>query len=252
MSLVCCLQALVLARSPNKQLLLVAQSLAPLFDPDVKRSRVPRTAVVGQSILFALSLLLSNAAQLVDPYHGGSGMNALVKSLAPVLCLALDRSQNATHWAAAFVSYAGFLLASYPSSGAIEWSAVLASALLFGGTLAGVFLGRLQKKTGDCWYEMSLGSALFCALALAYNPPSAWSSKEALIDAASYGVLSFVVQRLVRQHSRDVGWDPLRMSLALNERRALTIVLTAFESEAPARLVGGAAVAVLGASAIGR
>lgn len=249
MSLVCCLQAAVLARAPSKPLFLVAQSLAPLLDPDVQPSSAPPTAVAAQSILFALSLLLSAAAHSLDPYHGSSGMNALVKSLAPVLCLALDRSTNNRHWLAALVSYGGFLLATYPGSGILEWSAVAALLLLFGGTLAGVFLGRWQRGGQDCWYEMSLGSTCWCLLALAYAPPPVWS-QALLVDAAAYGALSFLVQRLVRQHNKEVGWDPLRMSLALNERRALTIGLTALDSSAPARLLIGAAVAVGAASSI--
>lgn len=110
MSFLCCLQAAVLSSSKHKPLLLVAQAAAPSFDDEMHRSSVSSKVILLQSGLFACSLLLATAAAEMHGYYGNSSMNALIKSLAPFVCMLLKGSFNRRRWSAAVVSFCGFLI----------------------------------------------------------------------------------------------------------------------------------------------
>lgn len=119
-----------------------------------------------------------------------------------------------------------------------------AHLLLFGSTLAGVLLGLTQERYGNCWLEMSIGSSLICALSVQWS--AELFSINVLAEAFHYAVLLFLVHRVVRAHASSVRNDAFLLSLALNERRAITIALGAFQSDMPYRLLLGSVIALLG------
>jgi len=248
----CCLQAFVLERVANKSLFLVAQSAAPIFDGQLKRSTLPLHVIALQSVLFATSLLLSAAASNYDLYHGGAAMNALVKSMAPLLCMLLRSTRTRRHWVAAAASFLGIVIASdFTTSGAASyWNIGCAFALLFGGTLAGVLLGFTQEyyRPQACWLEMSIGSTLICALSLGFALPE--FSLLLLAELALYGALSFVIGREIRAYSDSINANPFLLSMMLNERRAVTILIGAYTSGISPRLFLGGALALVAAHSV--
>lgn len=241
----CCLQAFLLDGRPNKSLFLTAQAAAPLFDRSVARSNLPLSVVGVQALLFAGSLLLGATASRFDPYHGGAAMNALVKSLAPLLSAAIAGTRGPRCWLAALGSFGGIALATnfddqWPSA-----DALVAYALLFGGTLLGVALGLVQERYGPCPWEMALGSALICAASLVLEPSPALDA-ELVFGVPLYGVLSLYVSRAVRDYSQSINYDAFLFSMMLNERRAATTAIGAMlqRGSTSVRLLCGAALAL--------
>lgn len=237
----CCAQAWLLERLPDKSLLVTVQAAAPLFDGQIPASQVHRAVVVLQGSLFALSLLLGALAQRSDPYYGGAAMNALIKSLAPLMCIAIKGDTRSRNWLAALGSFGGIVLAT----GTHAWlvltpDALTAYSLLFAATLAGVALGLVQEYYGHCWREMSLVSALICAGAALYDKHE--PTPQLALELALYGTLSFFVNRAMRQYTTSVHQSAFWLGMALNERRAVTIALGAWTSAAPTRLLLGAAL----------
>jgi hypothetical protein len=247
----CCVQAFVLERVDSKPLFLVAQSGAPIFDQQLKRSKLPLHIIALQSVLFAASLLLSAAASNYDLYHGGAAMNALVKSTAPLLCMLLRRTQTRRHWAAATASFLGIAVASdFNASGASYWNIGCAFALLFGGTLAGVLLGFTQEyyRPHSCWLEMSIGATLLCAASVGLAVPQ--FSLLLLAELLLYGALSFVIGREIRAYSDSINANPFLLSMMLNERRAATILIGACTSGISPRLFFGGVLALAAAHSV--
>lgn len=241
----CCLQAFLLENRTNKSLFLTAQAAAPLFDRGVTRSKLPLTIVGLQALLFAGSLLLGAIASRVDSYHGGAAMNALIKSLAPLLSALFKENGNARHWIAALSSFVGIALATNFSDN--HWPSLqtlFAYTLLFGGTVFGVALGLVQEHYGPCPLEMALGSALICATLLLWEP-GATLTFELVLGVPFYGILSFYVSRTVREYSQSINHDAFLFSMMLNERRAVTIALGALRSNVPVRLICGAALTLV-------
>jgi hypothetical protein len=240
----CCLQAFLLEGRASKSLFLTAQAIAPLFDRTVARSKLPLAIVALHALLFAGSLLLGASASRFDAYHGGAAMNALVKSLSPLLSALLQGQRSWRHWLAAIGSFVGIALATdfhdqWPAA-----PALLAYTCLFGGTVLGVLHGLLQQHSGNCPLEMAIGAAALCAASLYWEPAPRQFGAELLIGVPLYGALSLYVSRAVRDYSTSINYDAFRFSLMLNERRAATIALGALRSPAPLRLVGGAALAL--------
>lgn len=239
----CCIQAFLLEGRPNKSLFLTAQAAAPLFDRGVARSTLPFSVVGVQALLFAGSLLLGATASRFDPYHGGAAMNALVKSLAPLLSAALTGARGARCWLAALGSFAGIALATnfdgqWPSAHALA-----AYGLLLGGMVLGVVLGLVQERYGPCPWEMALGSALICAASLVLEPSPALGA-ELVFGVPLYGLLSLYVSRAVRDYSHSIKYDAFLFSMMLNERRAATIAIGAVQQQGNGsiRLLCGAAL----------
>lgn len=240
----CCLQAFLLQGRANKSLFLMAQAAAPLFDRTVVRSKLPLATVALHAFLFAGSLLLGASASRFDARHGSAAMNALVKSLSPLLSVLLQGQRNWRYYLAALGSFAGIALASGFDEQWPAGPALLAYACLFGGTVLGVLHGLLQQRTGNCPLEMAIGAAALCAASLYWESMPAQLGAELLFGVPFYGMLSLYVSRAVRDYSVSINYDAFRFSLMLNERRAVTIALAALVSPAPLRLVCGAALAL--------
>lgn len=248
-TLLCCAQALLLDAAPNKSLLLTAQAAAPLFDRTVTRSRLPPAVLAMQALLLASSLLLGAAAVQTEPQHGGMAMNALVKSLAPLLSAWMRGHHNTRHWLTALGSFLGIALATGALDAPTSWQAAAAAYIyLLTATVCGVALGLAQERYGQCPLEMAIGSTLICAATLALTPLPQLLSWQALLGVPLYGLLSLYVSRAVRDYSSSVQNNAFLLSLMLNERRAATIALSALVlghgSDAPLRLFGGAGLAL--------
>lgn len=250
MTVLACAQALLLDYAPHRTLCIVAQAAAPLLDTR-RTPPLPRHIAALQCLLHAASLLLPAYAFRQNPQYGGSAMNALVKALAPILCLLLQWRASRMQIYASVVSYLGFLIASWPSDGEWRTDLLSAQALLFGGTLCGVLLGLTQQRYGVCWFEMSLGAAALCALTIEWRDITDLSFVS-IAAALAFGALSFAVQAAVRDYSEMVEHDAFRLSMALNERRACTILMGAAGSDGPVKLICGAAVALAGVQAVER
>ncbi len=248
-TILCCAQAWLLERLPDKTLMVTAQAAAPLFDTQIKPSATRWWVVALQGSLFAASLLMGAAAHRRDPFHGGAAMNALVKSLAPLLCVVFKGETRTRHWLAALGSFAGIAIASSLDSPlALTSQALCAYGLLFAATLAGVALGFVQEHYGQCWREMSIVSTVICAGAALYaaHEPTPWL----VAELSLYGTLSFFVQRAMRQFTLSINQNAFWLSMALNERRAVTIALGAWTSNAPTRLLLGAALTLASIQAL--
>lgn len=243
-TVLCCLQAFLLEGRANKSLFLTAQAAAPLFDSQVKKSQLPLAVVAAQALLFAGSLLLGASASRFDAYHGGAAMNALIKSLSPLLSALLKGTRSTRHWLAALGSFAGVALATDFDGQSPAPQALTAYAFLFGGTLLGVIHGLVQERHGHCPLEMAVGSAALCAASLLWEPSVPQLSAELLLGVPLYGVLSLYVSRAVRDYSTSIKYDAFLFSMMLNERRAATIALGALRSNTPLRLLCGAALAL--------
>lgn len=223
MSAVCSAQALLLEAAPNKLVVGGTQAIAPLFDPQVyaKRQFVAPDIVTTQGLLYTASIVLPLLASHLDSQSGSGALNAIVKSLAPCVCLLIKRSTNARVWLASLVAFFGFWLA-IPVTSPMQLPAL---ALLFLGMLSGVGLGFTQERYGCAWLEMSgVASAIWLATLAVQQP--AWSL-QLLLFAAIYCGVSVFVQRLVRAYSHSILHEPLQLSTALNERRALTVLCMA-------------------------
>ena len=239
MSALCCAQAIALESAPNRSLFLFAQVAAPLVDTTLRWSGAPARTIALQSALYATSVLLPAFAVLFDPYYGSSAVNALIKTSAPLLCLLLRRDGSARLWIIALCSCFGFAIASFPTE--FESGAIFAHIFISAGTLCGVLLGMSQKHDGACFYEMSLLSAALCLVTVSAFD---WNfSIDVVARAFAHGVLSFFVQREVRLFATKVRHDAFALSMALNERRALNVLIGAINTKRPMRLLIGATVA---------
>ena len=242
----CCLQALVLEQRSDKGVFLAAQAAAPLFDPSVRRTQLPLRAIAAHALLFAGSLLFAAWASRIDRYHGSAAMNALIKSLSPLLSAWLSGQRSSRHWLAAIGSFAGIAVATdfYIDGTRQGTLAPLAAyGCLLVGTVLGVLHGFVQQAYGDCPLEMAVGAALICASTALWDAPPALSA-ELVLGVPLYGALSLYVSRSVREYAKSINYDPFAFSLMLNERRAVTIALGCLQSQTPMRLLAGAALAL--------
>ena len=242
MSLACCAQALLLDYAPQRAFVAGVQFIVPLLDKQIYLSTAsipPMPILVTQCLCYILSLYFPIWATWVDSEQGNGAMNAVVKTLAPCVVLVAQRSRNAKAWLASLVSYSGFLLAAQ-STNSFSW---LAIALLCAGMLCGVALGLLQQKYGCSWYAMSVAGTSFWIFTT-----TEWPLFSSIGYCLVYGVVSHVVQRQVRAYSESVAHNALKLSSALNERRALSILIyTVVASEIRVQWIVGAMVALAGA-----
>lgn len=221
--------------------MVAVQAAAPLFDSEIRGSRLPLSIVVLQGSLFALSLLLGAMAHRSDAFHGGAAMNALIKSLAPLICVAIKFEYRPLYWVSALLSCVGIVIASTADGlDELATGAISAYALLGAATLCGVALGLVQERHGHCWREMALVSTLICVAVAVLDTHQV--SADLIWQASLYGTVSFFVQRSMRHYSLEVHQSAFWISMALNERRAVTVALGALNSAAPLRLLAGAAL----------
>lgn len=249
MSVLCTAQAVALDFVPCRELCVFTQSVSGLFDRSLKRSRVSLGVVVVQSLLNTAALLLPLAARAIHSERGDSSTNALVKTLTPFMTMLMLKTTNWTRWCAAIVSYSGFVLAVSRSDTDYDWQTLLSHALLFVAALCGAALGVYQQRFGACYFEVTCVTAVICAANLFrpwFGALDHWRLRD-VVTALLYGVVSFWVQREVRQYSESVQYNAYKLNMALNERRALTALCAINRHPTPWRLVVGTLLAVVGA-----
>jgi hypothetical protein len=142
-----------------------------------------------------------------------------------------------------------------------------AQALLLLSTLCGAALGVVQQRHGPCWREMSLISCLCSALCwLVADQQSrggggtgagggGGGGARALLFLLAYSTLSFFVAQTVRAFQQQTRHDAYALTMALNERRAVTILISALLSATDrvelARMLLGSGLAIVASSSGG-
>ncbi len=121
-----------------------------------------------------------------------------------------------------------------------------AMALLFVGALSGVLLTKAQQTYGYRPTEIVVGAVLLSCVSLAMRGVGI-ITKQSLVAAFVYDVLSFCVQRVVHQYAESVGRDALMFNLALSQGRAGAVLMRVFETKAPYWLLFGSLLTLGGA-----
>lgn len=243
-------QALMLDYAPQRSLCVAIQCTVPLLDTRVPRTLCDRTTVLFQGVLYAASLLLPLLALHMDPVYGNSGAAALVRTTAPLWTLLIVPGglTQWRRWLAALVSWLGLYVAVWPHT--LSGGAVSAHLLLVASTACGVLLGAVQQQCGACWREMSLVASIIATLNFAATSHLVSTDVAAsLLFVLAYGALSFLAQRAVREFQIATRHRAYDLTMALNERRAITVMICAFRDQsgvALARTLGGGAIALVG------
>lgn len=237
--ILCSAQALLLTSTKNRVASTLFQVASPLLDNElVDPPNIPNSAVIKQSMLYIGSIFLPILANEMSETSGNNALNVLLKLLSPLVYLAIERIGDWNKWAICISSYIGFLIAMD-----FNWSTVShdfwVHVCLWCGVICGVLLGIEQKTSGPCFRQITKIGTIFFALCFITR-----GNQTVGIDCILMIPLSFLVQRTVRNASKQFQHCPYQLSIALNRGRALTVILGSFYTPKPLQTLFGGLIAI--------
>ena len=237
--ILCSAQALLLTSTKNRVAATLFQVASPLLDSDlVDPQNIPNAAVIRQSMLYIGSIFFPILANGMSETSGNNTLNVLLKLMSPLLYLAAERVTGWKKWLICTSSYIGFLIAMD-----FNWSTLshdfFVHIFLWLGVVCGVLLGIEQKKSGPCFRQITKIGTVFFSLVFIGK-----GNQTIGIDCMLMIPLSFLVQRAVRNASKEFNHCPYQLSISLNQGRALTVILGSFYTPKPLRTLFGGLIAI--------
>lgn len=237
--ILCSAQSILLTSAKNRVACTFFQVSSPLADVElIDPPNIPNSVVIRQSMLYIGSIFFPILANGMSETSGNNALNVLLKLMSPLIYLVIERIFDWKKWLVCIASYIGFLIAMD-----FNWATLShdfwVHVCLWCGVVCGVLLGIEQKKSGPCFRQITKIGTIFFGLYFISRGNQTIGN-----DCLLMMPLSFLVQRAVRNASRESQNCPYQLSIALNRGRALTVILGSFYTPKPLQTLFGGLIAI--------